>query len=261
MVNLEQLHGHVICQDNLILLKSLPDECIDCSYNDILFNTHRTFKDFNDNLGDILTAVEFYRSRFTELRRILKSTGVLYIHCDTVLSHHIKILLDEVFSSDQFRNEIIWWYNSAPRKKKDFGKRHDTIFRYSKTDNYWFNENSSYIRHPYSLTAPRGYEKEKYYDNRGKILDDVWKINMLGQNDRTERTGYSTQKPKQLLYPIIDSSCPRDGVFADFFCGSGTSLVVAKELGIKFIGCDINPKAVEISNTRLINTRCTISLF
>ena len=77
---------------------------------------------------------------------------------------------------------------------------------------------------------------------------------MLGQNDKTERTGYSTQKPKQLLYPIIDSSCPKDGVFADFFCGSGTSLVVAKELGIEhIIGVDINEKAIEISGKRLNN--------
>ena len=189
------------------------------------------------------------------MKRILKDSGLLYIHCDYNLSHYIKVLLDSIFGIDNFRNEIIWWYNSAPRKKKDFGKRHDIIFRYSKTKDYYFNENSSYIRQPYSPTAPRGYEKEKYYDNRGKVLDDVWKINMLGQNDKTERTGYSTQKPKQLLYPIIDSSCPKDGVFADFFCGSGTSLVVAKELGIEhIIGVDINEEAIEISRERLNNT-------
>lgn len=159
--------------------------------------------------------------------------------------------MDNILGVNNFRNEIIWYYNSAPRKKKDFGKRHDTIFRYSKTDNYYFNSDSDYIRQPYSETAPRGYEKEKYYDNRGKIMDDVWKINMLGQNDKSERCGYSTQKPKELLYKIIDSSCPPEGVVADFFCGSGTSLVVAKELGRDFVGCDLSSKAVNITRQRL----------
>jgi len=179
----------------------------------------------------------------------------IYEACDKISiknSIDIKILLDEIMPVIDDVFEFIWYYNSAPRKKKDFGKRHDTIFRYSKTDNYYFNDNSKYIRQEYSPTAPRGYEKEKYYNPNGKVLDDVWKIPMLGQNDKTERVGYSTQKPKALLYPIIDSSCPPSGVVADFFCGSGTTLVVAKELGRNYVGCDINPRAVEISNERLI---------
>lgn len=237
--------------DNLELLTSLNSSSIDCIYNDILYNTGKTFEEFNDNLGTPQQAIEWYRPRFIEMRRVLKDTGVLYIHCDYNLSHHIKILLDELFGVENFRNEIIWWYNSAPRRKKDFGARHDTIFRYSKTKHYYFNADSIYIRQPYSLTAPRGYAKEKYYDSRGKIMDDVWPINMLGQNDKTERVGYSTQKPKELLYKIIDSSCPKDGLFADFFCGSGTSLVVAKDLGIDYIGCDINETAIEIAKERL----------
>ena len=238
-------------------MKTLDSESIDCIYNDILYNTGKKFDDFDDCLGTPLEAMEWYRPRFLEMKRVMKDTGVLYIHCDYNLSHYIKILLDEVFGSNNFRNEIIWWYNSAPRKKKDFGKRHDTIFRYSKTNKYYFNEESVYIRQPYSLTAPRGYEKEKYYDARGKIIDDVWQVKMLGQNDKTERCGYSTQKPKELLCKMIDSSCPKGGVFADFFCGSGTSLVVAKELGISFIGCDINERAIEICKERLnkVNTQ------
>lgn len=67
---------------------------------------------------------------------------------------------------------------------------------------------------------------------------------------KTERVGYSTQKPKELLYKIIDSSCPKNGVVADFFCGSGTSLIVAKELGMDYIGCDVNERAIEICRQR-----------
>ena len=74
---------------------------------------------------------------------------------------------------------------------------------------------------------------------------------MLGQNDKKERTGYSTQKPMELMYPIIDSSCPKDGTFVDFFCGSGTSIKVADLLGIEnIVGVDINPKAIEITKNR-----------
>lgn len=244
--------NNVFNKDNLELLKELPNNCIDLIYCDILYNTGKKFKEFNDNLGSPQDAIQWYLPRFTEMRRVLKDTGLIYIHCDYNLSHYIKITLDSIFGVKNFRNEIIWWYNSAPRKKKDFGKRHDTIFRYSVSNNYYFNSDSDYIRQEYSPTAPRGYEKEKYYDDRGKIMDDVWKVNMLGQNDKTERVGYSTQKPKELLYKIIDSSCPDDGIVADFFCGSGTTCVAAKELGRNYLVCDINNKAVEITRERLL---------
>ena len=209
--------NNVYCIDNLEMLKAIKECSINLIYCDILYNTGKSFTDYNDNLGTPQEAIDWYRPRFEQMKRVLTNDGLLYIQCDYNLSHYIKILLDEIFGIDNFRNEIIWYYNSAPRKKKDFGKRHDTIFRYSKSQNYYFNENSQYIRQPYSEIAPRGYAKEKYYDERGKIMDDVWKINMLGQNDKTERVGYSTQKPKELLYKIIDSSCPKDGIFGDFF--------------------------------------------
>lgn len=238
-------------KDNIGLLKELPNKSIDLIYCDILYNTGKVFKDYSDKLGTPQEAIAWYRPRLIEMKRVLKDTGLIYIQCGTNLSHYIKIEMDSIFDDDNFRNEIIWWYNSAPRRKKDFGKRHDTIFRYSKTDNYFFNGESMYIRQEYSKTAPRGYEKEKYYDSRGKIMDDVWRVNMLGQNDKRERTGYSTQKPKELLYKIIDSSCPQNGIVADFFCGSGTTCVAAKELGRKYIGCDINENAIAITNERL----------
>ena len=137
------------------------------------------------------------------------------------------------------------------RKKQDFGNRHNSIYRYSKTDTYYFNADSPHVREPYALSAPRGYEKEKYYNKLGKVRGTVWQINNIGQNDKTERVGYSTQKPLALLYPIIDSSCPADGVVADFFLGSGTTVVASKELGRNYIGCDINPESIRITNERL----------
>jgi len=237
--------------DNLELLNSLPDNYIDLIYCDILYNTGKKFKYYDDNLGTSEEAMEWYKPRLIEMQRVLKDSGLIYIHCDWRLHPYIRIELDKLFNINNFRNEIIWEYNSAPRKKKDFGKRHDIILRYSKTNEYYFNDQSQYIRESYSPTAPRGYEKERYYNPLGKIVGDVWKINMLGQNDKTERTGYDTQKPKKLLERIVDSSSNKEDIVADFFMGSGTTGEVAIELGRKFIGCDINEKACEISKQRI----------
>jgi len=231
--------------DALSFLSNIESYSIDLIYSDVPFGTGNKFKDYDDSIDIDFTPI------LLECKRVLKPTGLIYIHCDYNISHSMKLNMDEIFGKDNFRNEIIWHYNSAPRKKKDFGKRHDTIFRYSLSDNYFFNVDSKYIRQPYSSTAPRGYAKEKYYNEAGKVLDDVWNIPMLGQNDKTERVGYSTQKPLALLYPIIDSSCPNDGIVLDMFMGSGTTLVASKILKRRFIGCDINDKALDICRDRL----------
>lgn len=239
----------IIKIDNLTLLKQLKENSIDLIYSDILYNTGRKFKDFNDNLGTSKEAIEWYRPRLLEMRRVLKNTGTIYLHCDYRLSHYLKVEMDNIFGEENFRNEIIWHYNSAPRKRNDFGKRHDVILRYSKTDDYTFNDNE--VRVPYSETAPRGYAKEKYYNKLGKVMGDVWEVKMLGQNDKTERTGYSTQKPKELLEIIIKASSNPGELVADFFAGSGTTGVVAKELGRNYLMCDINDEAIKISEERL----------
>ena len=182
------------------------------------------------------------------MHRVLKSTGTIYIQMDTKINHWIRCIMDDIFGYDNMRNEIIWHYNTAPRKKLDFGKRHDIILRYTKSDTYTFNP----IREPYSLSAPRGYEKEKYYHPEGKVIGDVWQINILGQNDKSERVGYDTQKPKKLLERIILSSSNPGDLVADFYAGSHTTGEVALELKRRYIGCDINPKSKEIGEKRLL---------
>ncbi len=182
------------------------------------------------------------------MHRVLKSTGTIYLQMDTKINHWIRCIMDDIFGYDNMRNEIIWHYNTAPRKKLDFGKRHDIILRYTKSDIYTFNP----IREPYSLSAPRGYEKEKYYHPEGKVIGDVWQINILGQNDKSERVGYDTQKPKKLLERVILSSSNPGDLVADFYAGSHTTGEVALELKRKYIGCDINPKSKEIGEKRLL---------
>lgn len=242
----------VIKTDNLSLLCELEDNYIDLIYSDILYNTGKKFKDFSDDLGTPEEAMDWYKPRLLEMKRVLKDTGTIYLHCDYRLSHYLKVEMDKIFGIENFRNEIIWSYNSAPRKKNDFGKRHDTILRYSKSNDYTFNEDE--VRVPYSETAPRGYAKEKYYNDLGKVMGDVWEIKIIGQNDKTERTGYSTQKPKELLEVIIKSSSNPGDLVADFFGGSGTTGVVAKEYDRNYLMCDINEYAIEISEERLANT-------
>lgn len=242
----------VVKMDNLELLLSLEDESVDLIYSDILYNTGRKFDDFDDNLGTATEAMLWYLPRLIEMKRVLKDTGTIYLHCDYRLVHYLKVEMDNVFGFDNFRNEIIWYYNSAPRKKNDFGSRHDSILRYTKTDNYVFNADE--VRVPYSESAPRGYAKEKYYNDLGKVMGDVWEIKIIGQNDKTERVGYNTQKPKELLEIIIKASSNQGELVADFFGGSGTTGVVAKELGRNYLLCDINERAISISEERLAKT-------
>lgn len=235
------------CCDNLDFLKSIEDNKIDLIYSDILYGTGRKFKDFQDLKASKFEIERHYVPRIWEMKRVLKDTGTIYLQMDTKINHWIRCIMDDVFGYENMRNEIVWYYNNSPRKKKDFGKRHDIIYRYTKTKNYKFNP----PREPYSLTAPRGYEKEKYYHPDGKVIGDVWTINMLGQNDKTERCGYDTQKPIKLVERIIKASSDEGDLIGDFYLGSGTCAVCCKELKREFIGCDLSPKAIEITNERL----------
>lgn len=246
-MNFENESIKIFCDDNMNLLKLQNSKSVDLIYCDILFGTGKNFFDYRDLRPIKNEIVDHYYPRFIEMKRVLKETGNLYIHVGIKISHWIRVLLDEVFNYENFRNEIIWEYNSAPRKKKCFGNRHDVIYRYSASNNFKFNE----IREPYSTTAPRGYNKEKYYHNEGKVIGDVWKINMISQNNKTERVNYKTQKPIELIKRIILSSTDEGDVVADYYLGSGTTALACKQLKRKFIGCDINPKSIEITKLRI----------
>lgn len=239
------------------MLNRIPDKHIDLTYIDPPFSTGKTYKARNGEVAykdkyDLTELIDFLIPIIKEIKRTLKDTGLFYLHGDSRFIHYIKIECDKIFGKDNFRNEIIWFYNSGARKKKDFGRRHDTILRYSKTNNYYFDDTQA--REPYSKTAPRGYAKEKYYNDLGKVKDDVWNINMLAQNDKTERIGYPTQKPLELLDLIVNTSCPKNGLVADFFAGSGTTLISALKNQRNFIGCDNSNTALEYFYRRTTNT-------
>lgn len=241
--------------DNLKLMKHIDINSIDLIYCDILYNTGKKFKDYNDNLGTPLQAVEWYRPRLIEMKMILKETGTIYLQCDYRLSHYLKVEMDDIFGIDNFRNEIIWCYNGGGITKKQWNKKHDSILMYTCSDKYMFNTQYQ----PYNdNSAKRLSNKHKGKDKSDRLdvgtpMVDWWTdIKCIVNPANKEYVDYNTQKPKELLERIIKASSNEGDVVADFFCGSGTALVVAKELGRQYIGCDINPKAIEISNQRLI---------
>lgn len=197
-------------------------------------------------------------ARLIPLRRALKHTGSLYLHCDPTASHYLKILLDVIFEKKNFRNEIIWCYRQGGRSERNFPSKHDTIFFYTRSDNWKFNPDS--IRVPYEGTG--GYQTSgKGVTNKitgrtykpnplGKIPEDWWDIPALAPMDR-ERLGYPTQKPEALLERIIKASSNEGDWVLDPFCGCGTTVAVAERLHRKWVGIDISMLAVNVILQRM----------
>lgn len=259
MVELNKIY----CSDNLKLLKQMDSESVDLIYCDILYNTGKKFKDYDDKLGTPQEAIEWYRPRLVEMKRVLKITGSIYLQCDYRLVHYLKLEMDNVFGIKNFRNEIIWCYNTQGYSKSKYSAKHDNILFYSKSNSWTFNAEDIREKEPSESSVKRfskeieknGYyidykSKKKVYELKGCPPLDWFNIPVL-PSAHSENTGYDTQKPKALLERIIKASSNKGDVLCDFFMGSGTSIVVAKELERQYIGCDINPKAVEITNKRL----------
>ena len=190
--------------------------------------------------------------RLLECHRILKDTGSIYLHCDPTMSHYIKLLLDNIFGEKNFRNEIIWCYKSGGSSKKNFSKKHDVIFFYSKAEKWNFN----YLEEKsYGVTGGGQQGKVKYYkDNIGNYsivgLKDWWIISMLSTT-HPERTGYPTQKPIKLLERIIKASSNEKDIILDPFCGCATTCIAAEKLNRQWIGIDVSIKAYELVKKRL----------
>ena len=255
--------NNVYNMDNLELLKQLENNSIDLIYCDILYNTGKNFKDYDDDLGTPQEAIEWYRPRLIEMKRVLKDTGSIYLQMDYRLVHYMKVEMDNIFGIKNFRNDIIWCYRSQGFSRKQWSFTHDNILYYTKTNKWTFNLEEVRENEITESTLKR-FKKEIeeygmiptkkngkiYWNSPYSLPRDWWDINVLPQAHK-ERVGYDTQKPKELLERIIKASSNENDVIADFFCGSGTSLVVAKELNRQYIGCDINPRAIEITNQRL----------
>lgn len=249
--------------DNLELMKTMEDNQIDLIYCDILYNTGKKFKDFEDNLGSPLDAMEWYKPRLIEMKRVLKKTGSIYLQCDYRLVHYLKVEMDKIFGIKNFQNELIWCYKTQGYNKNKYSSKHDNILFYTKSNKWTFNmedirneeASESWVKRYGKELEKNGYftdykSGKKYYEFKGSPPLTWIEIPVLPSAHR-ENTGYNTQKPEALLERIIKGGSNDGDIIADFFCGSGTALAVAKRLNRNYIGCDINPKAIKITKERL----------
>ncbi len=205
--------------------------------------------------------------RLSLMHELLADNGSIYVHCDWRVNSYIRLVLDELFGNHNFRNEIIWCYTSASNPGKDFPKKHDTILRYSKSENYMFNGDD--IRVEYDEKTKSNYKEglvgsgtfyqgkiknEKGVLKDGKIPEDWWEMAIAARFpvDGLKRTGYPTEKTLPLLERIIKVSSNEGDIVADFFVGSGTTLAVAEKLGRKWIGSDLGRFAIHTTRKRMI---------
>ena len=203
--------------------------------------------------------------RLFEIKRILKSTGSIYLHCDATASHYLKGVLDAIFGIDNFRNEIVWGYSNSGRPKRFFAKKHDIILLYTKTDkafwgNYRIPISEEYLASHYRQVDDKGRrcrirvdagKRRYYYPEEGMTPNDWWKDIPSLNSVAKERTGWPTQKPLALLERIIKASSNEGDIILDPFCGCATACVAAEQLNRQWIGIDISPAAEDITKLRL----------
>ena len=234
--------------------------------------------------------------RLILMRDLLAEDGSIYVHCDPRVNSLIRMVLDELFGkggdNDKagFRNDISWCYTGGRIPKVAYGRRHDTIYFYTKSTDWTYNyqaimkplneEQKARYKYedengPYRLigrflkdspikgardVSPEWEEKHpelvvRYYMKEGTLCLDYWDdIPQLNQVAK-DRTGYPTQKPRELAERIIEASSNEGDLVADFFCGSGTTAAVAEKLGRKWIVSDLSKFAIHTTRKRMIGVQ------
>ena len=282
------------------------------------------------NLAQFLSVVDIGHSRgmkaycvmmavrLIEMERVLKDTGTIYIHCDRVAMTYLKVIMDFIFKSKNFRNQIVWKRTTGPKMStRNLPNNYDYILRYTKSNKFIWNLDYMYLppdknylkrfdkndqdgKGPYYLTSfllpkkfPRSsninqktyellgvqetyrwtldraqkgvedgilvkrgngiYQKMYLEDRKGIQLDNVWIDIFPITKGSLEYTGYPTQKPRKLLRRLIQLTTTERDLILDPFCGAGTTCVESQALGRKYIGIDINPKAISFIKNRLEN--------
>ncbi len=197
--------------------------------------------------------------RLSLMRDLLAEDGSIYVHCDYRVSAYMKLILDEIFSKNNHQNEIIWHFIKGASGNDRFGRKHQTIFFYSKSiDQNIFNRKEIGVAYN-PETIARAQRGEARYnvtaeelEERGKNPGDVWSDLHPVQGNSIENTGYSTQKPEVLIERIMKASSNEGDLVCDFFCGAGTTLAVAEKLGRKWIGSDLGKFAIHTTRKRLL---------
>lgn len=200
------------------------------------------------------------------IKAVMSDTASIYVHLDYHIGHYVKILMDEIFGEENFRNEIIWHYTNKMTGSPcphDFVCEHDTIYRYSKTDDYFYTlikeereeavKQSKRIKVDGKNMRARDDDGNIIYEiSTEKNVKDVWLIPFIASTD-SQRVDYSTQKPEALLERIIKASSNEGMVVADFFGGSGVAAAVAHKLGRKFVHGDANINSIQTARDRLVS--------
>lgn len=222
------------------------------------------------------------------IKSVMSDTASIYVHLDWHIVHYVKILMDEIFGEDNFRNDIVWYYPGGLKAIPNyFPRKHDNILVYGKSDDIVFNlqrkeieANSLYERwKQYSsdninilykdfprtdkvkfemytkrFVAQNGrlpQDNDIIYTFEGAMVDDVWSDCPAVFRKGDEKVDYATQKPEALLERIIKASSNEGMVVADFFGGSGVTAAVANRLGRRFIHCDIGINSIQTVRDRL----------
>lgn len=279
--------GRVILGENLSVMAALLPEYesrINLIYADPPFFTNRKFsarvgrgedsrkpekwklaEGYHDAWLDLDSYLQFLYERLELMYRLLSPNGTLYLHLDWHADAYARLILDEIFGSNGvFINEIIWAYHGPSPIKTAFNRKHDTILSYAKSKDYTFNVDD--VREPYNpntvatfkSSSKAGFGKIPNLE-RGKVPEDWWYFPVVARL-HNERTGYPTQKPEALLERIILASSNKGDLVADFFCGSGTTALVATKNGRKFITTDETIRAVNTARSRLAETKSVFSI-
>ena len=224
------------------------------------------FRAFEETMyGDVWDKEKYLNWMYENLmaiKSVMSETASIYVHLDWHIGHYVKILLDEVFGEDRFKNEIVWWYLWGGRGKTQWNPKHDTIYYYSRSDEWIFNYldvledhnlmtegSKNRLNYKGAMVTTKSESSELPDD---KVLpSDTWYIATINAM-ANEKIDYATQKPEALLERIIKASSNEGMLVADFFGGSGVTAAVASKLGRKFIHCDIGINSIQTTRDRLV---------
>ena len=263
--------NRLIWGDNLHVMRQIRSNSIDLIYIDPPFFSGREYnvmwgdanemRSFNDIWEEGMPGYLIWlNARLYEMKRLLKPTGSIYVHCDWHASHYIKVEMDKIFGYDNFINEIVWYYTGAAAKRDRFARKHDVLLWYSRSKEWIFNLDK--VRTEYASATKERFSHyignvrqggdfgAQQLNPKGKHPDDVFTISIVAPSAH-ERIGYPTQKPEALLERIINASSNESDVVADFFIGGGTTAAVVQKLNRRFIGCDQSRVAIAVTAERL----------
>jgi len=220
--------------------------------------------------GGIASYLKYMYERLVLMRDLLAENGSIYVHLDWHVGHYVKVMMDDIFGYENFRNEIVWYYPDYLQGNvtKRFPRKNDFILHYSKQNDFKFFRIKEKLDKPVKRNIvfwdKKNQKMDLVRDENGKIVykeftekycDTVWQIGQTAvtrpQSD--EFLPFDTQKPEELLRRIIVSTSESGDIIADFFCGSGTTLAVAEKLGRRWIGSDLSKFAIQVTRKRLLD--------